>query len=66
MRSSVGQATLERVVTGETCDEKGCYELAAWVVSWGDEAHHWCPMHTRVEMRKPSRWRSLASEELSV
>ncbi len=59
MRSSTAQAVLERLVTGASCEAVGCYGLAVWLVSFNDEASHWCSKHTRMQMRSQSRWYSL-------
>jgi hypothetical protein len=56
MSTSAAQAILERVVTGERCDVFGCYELAVWLVCYGKETSHWCPKHTRIQMRDSGRW----------
>jgi hypothetical protein len=56
MRSWTTQALLERLVTGDRCEAKGCYELAVWLVSFNDESSHWCSKHTRMQMRNGSIW----------
>jgi len=56
MRSSTTQALLERIVPGDRCEAKGCYELAVWLVSCNGTVSHWCPKHTRMQMSDVSRW----------
>jgi len=56
MRSSTTQAVLERMVTGDRCEAKGCYELAVWLVAFNGTVAHWCPRHTRAQMRDERRW----------
>jgi len=64
MRSQVTQAFLERFVTGETCELKGCYNLAVWLVSFNDQTSHWCSKHTRMHMRDQGHWGSPAGAEI--
>ena len=66
MRSSTPQALLERLVTGERCEEKGCYELAIWLVSFNDGANHWCSKHTRMNMRDVNHWSDLLKAGLGA
>lgn len=56
MQRSTEPPTLERLITGERCDEKGCYDIAIWLVSFDQNAFHWCVKHTRSEMRDKERW----------
>ena len=56
MQSSTTQALLERLVTGGRCEAKGCCELAVWRVSFNGTVTHWCPEHTRTQMRNAGRW----------
>ncbi len=64
IRSSAAQAVLERMVTGERCEVKGCYENAIWLVSLNDDAFHWCPRHTKMRMRDASRWGNVVRSRL--
>jgi hypothetical protein len=66
MRSSATQALVDRLVTGERCEEKGCYELAVWLVSFNDEASHWCSRHTRMKMRDVNHWNDLLRASMQV
>ncbi len=52
-------ASLERLDTGGRCEFRECYGTAAWLVSFRDEAFHWCSKHTRIQMRKASFWEEL-------
>lgn len=56
MRSSTTQAKLERLETGESCEEKGCFEPGIWQVTFNGESCHLCLKHTRVQMRDSARW----------
>jgi hypothetical protein len=62
MQSSASQATLARSVTGCKCDVQGCYDIALWKVSRGDESFHWCAKHTRVSMRDAERWNRVRAQ----
>ena len=50
------QASLSTVVTGSRCDARGCYEMAAWVVSFQGKEYHLCVKHTNRAMRDGERW----------
>jgi len=56
MRSWVTQATLERLVTGDVCEENGCFEPGVWLVTFNGESTHLCSRHTRVQMKDSARW----------
>lgn len=56
MRSWATQATIDRMVTGDRCEVKGCYEVAVWVISFSEDRWHLCPKHTRMRMRETNRW----------
>jgi len=59
MRSWTSLALLERSVTGERCEAKGCYELAVWLVSFNDKSSRWCAKHTRLKMLDANHWEDL-------
>ena len=56
MRSWATQASVERRVTGERCEEKGCYGVAVWLIAFNGETTHLCSKHTRMQMRETNRW----------
>jgi hypothetical protein len=56
MRSWVTQATLERLVSGDSCEESGCFEPGVWLVTFNEEATHLCSRHTRLQMKDSARW----------
>ena len=56
MRSWATLATLERVATEEVCEEKNCFEPAAWLVSFNGESSRLCSRHTRIQMKDTARW----------
>jgi hypothetical protein len=56
MRSWATQATLERLLTGDSCEEQGCFEVGVWLVSFNGESFHLCSKHTRVQMKDSARW----------
>jgi len=66
MRSRTSQALLERLITGERCEVKGCYELAVWLVSFNDEEAHWCSRHTITRMRDANYWSDVPSTKLEA
>jgi len=66
MRSWTSQAMLERLITGERCEVEGCYDLAVWLVSFDDEASHWCSKHTRIKMRDASHWSDLLGTKMEA
>ncbi len=59
MWSSAELAFLERLETGGRCEFKECLGLAVWLVSYRDEAFHWCSKHTRMQMRRTTYWEEL-------
>ena len=59
MWSSTELASIERLVTGDRCESKECHDMAIWLVSFRDEAFHWCSKHTRMQMRKATFWEEL-------
>jgi len=65
MRSWTSKALIERLVTGDGCEVKGCYELAIWLVSFNDETAHWCARHTRMMMRDVNHWSDLLRTNLA-
>jgi len=65
MRSWTSQALIERLVTGDRCEVKGCYELAIWLISFNDETTHWCARHTRTRMRDVNHWSELLRTKLA-
>ena len=56
MKSWATQTTLERLETGDSCEEKGCFESAIWLVRFNEESCHLCLKHTRTQMRDSARW----------
>ena len=56
MRSWAAEASIERRVTGDRCEEKGCYGTAIWLISFNGETTHLCSKHTRMQMRETGRW----------
>ena len=51
MRSSTSQAGIQRMVTGNRCEEQRCGEIALWLVTYNGKTSHWCAKHTRMFMR---------------
>ena len=56
MKSWATSATLERVTTKKACEEKGCFELAVWLVSFDGVASRLCSKHTMKQMKDSARW----------
>lgn len=56
MRGWVTQANIERLATGDACEENGCFELGVWLVTFNDESEHLCSRHTRMQMKDSARW----------
>ena len=56
MRSSTTPARLERLETGDGCEEMGCYDVAVWLLTFNGEASHLCARHTKIQMKDSSRW----------
>ena len=65
MKGRTSQALLERLITGGRCEVEGCYEMAVWLVSFNEEAAHWCPKHTRINMRDVGQWGDLIRSDLA-
>ncbi len=55
MRNETSQTALRRLVTGNTCDVQGCYDMALWVVSYKEQSSHRCLKHTMEFMLKASK-----------
>jgi len=56
MRSTTSQAEIQRMVTGNRCEEQRCCEMALWLVTYNGATSHWCAKHTRMFMRNRSVW----------
>ena len=50
-------ALVQRLITGYRCETQGCYEMAQWLVTHDETAHHWCARHTRGFMRDKMMWK---------
>jgi hypothetical protein len=64
MSGWVTQATLERLKTGDVCEENRCFELAVWSVTFNDESAHLCSRHTRMQMKDSTRWAEAFSSKV--
>lgn len=66
MRRTREEPSLERLESGFRCEEKDCYDLAVWLVTFNEDAFHWCLKHTRINMRDAERWSEMASAQLGA
>ena len=51
------EGSIQALVTGSKCEERGCKYEARWYVSMGEESYHYCSMHTVCCMEETDFWR---------
>jgi hypothetical protein len=50
---------VQRLVTGNRCEELKCYEMALWYVQFESGTFHWCPRHLILRMEDKEFWEQL-------
>ena len=54
----IGQARVQRLVTGFSCEIRGCVKEGEWYVTFDDRAFHWCSAHITERMHNNKFWDS--------
>jgi len=61
---NAGQARIQHLVTGFSCEKRGCANQGQWYVTADDRAFHWCGTHTMERMHDNKFWATQVKRRL--